>query len=691
MSGTDYNYDEQGQFFPYFILTVTTLVTVPTTISFLRPSKELENTGTRIESNFTPEHADLIQGQRKKQKRLERRIKRGLLMVAGWTLNAAMVYLIVVTARTVPKIWDPYDVLGVSRSADEKAIKKHYRRLSLTMHPDKAQENPEKNITVQSINDHWVDVTKAFKALTDEEIRNNFLQYGHPDGKQSMSIGIALPKWIVTEGAGKYVLLIYALALGVILPYTVGKWWYGTQKLTKEKVLVASAGKIFREYDNEQGESGVVNALSTGEEFNEILAGHKAENGLSKLEQKVLSGEGGSLVSQALAKKDRQKLNDLEDSRRRKVLTLLWAYLSRIELDDETLDDEKFEVAPVAIRLNEAYTAIALAYGTTAAVVSAYNTSQNIIQALRPGASPLEQLPYFTPSVAAAAEAERSRTHLTIQEFMHIPEAQRKARVVDAGLLSQSQYSTAMSVASRIPVLNIEKAFFKVVGERFVTPSSLVQFVLKARFISPSAIALPEINPKDLLDIDPEEGDVDAITGRKNDRSGEKPIQPPLAHAPYYARDHAPRWHVFLADSKQGRIAVPPFTFSTFDKPIIDASGNLTYNVQTLKMQFGAPPQAGHYTFVMHVTCDSYIGMDTKMEVTLVVEDATKAEEVDEDDEISEPDEDTIAGQMQTLKSGVAPASKKRRQDVDSSDGSDTEGDVESESETDTDTDSDDE
>lgn len=218
----------------------------------------------------------------------------------------------------------------------------------------------------------------------------------------------------------------------------------------------------------------------------------------------------------------------------------------------------------------------------------------------------------------------------------------------------------------------------------------MVQFVLKCRFVSPSAAELPEINPKDLLDIDPEEGDVAAITGRKNDRSGEKPIQPPLAHAPYYARDHAPRWHVFLADSKQGRIAVPPFTFSTFDKPIVDESGNLTYNIQTLKMQFGAPPQAGHYTFVMHVICDSYIGMDTKMEVTLVVEDATKAEEVEEEDEISEPDEDTIAGQMRTLKGG-APVKKRRQQDEDSSDGSDTEGDVESESETDTDTDSDDE
>jgi translocation protein SEC63 len=225
---------------------------------------------------------------------------------------------------------------------------------------------------------------------------------------------------------------------------------------------------------------------------------------------------------------------------------------------------------------------------------------------------------------------------------MHIPEAQRKARVLDSGLLSQAQYNTAISVASQIPVLNIEKAFFKVVGERFVTPSSLVQFVLKCRFVSPAALELPEINPKDLLDIDPEEGDVDAITGRKNDRSGEKPIQPPLTHAPYFARDHAPRWHVFLADSKQGRIAVPPFTFSTFDKPILDESGRPTYNVQTLKMQFGAPPQAGSYTFVMHVVCDSYIGMDTKMEVTLVVEDASQAEKVDEEDEISEPDEGKI-------------------------------------------------
>jgi translocation protein SEC63 len=38
-----------------------------------------------------------------------------IFSIAGWSLMALMVYLIIVTARTIPKIWDPYDVLGVSR------------------------------------------------------------------------------------------------------------------------------------------------------------------------------------------------------------------------------------------------------------------------------------------------------------------------------------------------------------------------------------------------------------------------------------------------------------------------------------------------------------------------------------------------------------------------------------------------
>jgi len=186
---------------------------------------------------------------------------------------------------------------------------------------------------METLNERFVELTKAYKALTDEEIRNNYLQYGHPDGKQSMSIGIALPKLIVSEGNGKYVLLVYGGLLGVLLPYIVGKWWYGSQRYTREKVLVASAGNIFREYKVDMIGGRIISALSTGEEYKDMLKGAKAESGLAKVEKKVLA-DGSPLSS-----KDRETLRQLDDSYRRKALALLWAYLGRIDLEDASLDE----------------------------------------------------------------------------------------------------------------------------------------------------------------------------------------------------------------------------------------------------------------------------------------------------------------------------------------------------------------
>ncbi|CAP94109.1 Pc16g14390 [Penicillium rubens Wisconsin 54-1255] len=651
---SDYTYDEQGQFFPFFILTLTGLVTLPLTYNLLRPSKELENTAPRIKSDFKPEHADLIDAQKRKRLRKERRIKRIITVVVGYAVMAWMVYLIVVTARTVVKAYDPYDILGVSRSADEKAISRHYKRMSLIYHPDKIRPDPAKNETVEMLNERFVELTKAYKALTDEEVRNNYLQFGHPDGKQSFSIGIALPKFIVMEGNGKYVLMVYGALLGVLLPYIVGKWWYGSQRYTKERVLVASAGNIFREYKDDITEGGIISALSSGEEFNDMLKGARAESGLAKLEKRVLADDNSFLTA-----KDREALKQLDSS--------------------------------------SPFTAISLAFGNLGPIVGAFKTSQNLIQAVPPASSPLLQLPNFTDAIVKSVEGEDSKEHFTVQRYMGLPEAQRRRLTVGAGLLSEKQYTDAVSVAKQLPMLQPERIFFKVMGEKVITPSSLVQLVVKARFIPPGSTSVPPVNPLDLEDIDPDEDDLEALMGRKPAKNratkmvdGKKveakieTIQPPLAHAPYLARDHSPRWNIFLADAKQGKMAVPPFTFTTFDKPIFDESGKPTFNVQTLKMQFQAPPQVGDFTFILHMICDSYMGLDNTAQITLHIDDPAKAAAVEEEDDISEPDEDSIAGQMQAMKTGQAP--KKKPRDSDDSSESDTEGDAGDTSDTNTET-----
>jgi translocation protein SEC63 len=235
---------------------------------------------------------------------------------------------------------------------------------------------------------------------------------------------------------------------------------------------------------------------------------------------------------------------------------------------------------------------------------------------------------------------------------MNMSEERRRKVSVGQGLLSEKQYASAVSVARQIPYLAVSKAFFKVMGEKVVTPSSLVQLVIKARFIPPGSTDVPGVNELDLEDIDPDEDDVDALLGRKTAKSkasknvdgkgrpsSDAGVQPPLAHAPYFARDHSPRWYAFLADVKQGRMAVPPFTFTTFDQPLFDECGNPTFKTQTLKMQFQAPPQVGKFPFVLNVVCDSYLGFDTTREITLQVEDVAKAAALAAEDEISEPDE----------------------------------------------------
>ncbi|KAI5294877.1 secretory subunit [Ascosphaera acerosa] len=716
MSSTDYNYDEQGQFFPFFVATISGLVTLPLLVNLLRPTKatppphrlDLENTAPRISSDFTPEHDDLIKRRKQAQVRKQRPLKRIAAVVVGLCVMAYMVYLIIVTQRSAPRLYDPYEILGLSRSADEKAISRHYKRLSMIYHPDKIRPDPAKNETVESLNDHFIELTKAYKALTDEEVRNNYLQYGHPDGKQSYSIGIALPKFIVTEGNGKYVLLVYGALLGVLLPYIVGRWWYGSQKYTREKVLNETAGNLVREYKDGMNENAIVGALSSAAEFNDLLAGgnsHKAEHGLSVVEKEVF---------ELLKPREKELLNKQEEPVRRKALALLWAYLARVHFShdaDRVLEAEKIAVGPTALALMDSMNAIALAFGNLGPLLASYRVSQSLIQALLPGpagSSPLLQLPHFTNEVAEALEGSRTpRKHMTVQQFMALSDSERRAKVVRQGLLTEAQYLSAVRVAKQIPALQVCKAFFKVVGEKVVSPSSLVQFVVKARFVPPGSENVPDVRPEELEDIDPDEDDVDAYLGRKKNAAGTsqaaagdsskpEPVQPPLAHAPYLAYDHSPRWHLFLADTNNQKMAVPPFIFTTFDKPIFDReTGKPTFAVQTLKMQFQAPPNTGKYTFWAHLVCDSYVGFDHAMEAELTIEEPVQV--VNNDDEISEPDEDTIAGQMEMLRTGKAPRPKSKAKaaadDAESSeedDESDTEGEADDTSDTDTETEAED-
>jgi DnaJ-class molecular chaperone len=55
---------------------------------------------------------------------------------------------------------DPYSILGVSKGADEKAVKSAYRKLAKELHPDKHPDDPKAA-------DKFSDVTRAYDLLSD--------------------------------------------------------------------------------------------------------------------------------------------------------------------------------------------------------------------------------------------------------------------------------------------------------------------------------------------------------------------------------------------------------------------------------------------------------------------------------------------------------------------------------------------
>jgi molecular chaperone DnaJ len=76
---------------------------------------------------------------------------------------------------------NPYEVLGVSKDATEKEIKKAFKQLTKKWHPDLNHE--------PGAEEHYKKVVSAYEILSDKDKRAQYDQYGTTDNQQMGNSG----------------------------------------------------------------------------------------------------------------------------------------------------------------------------------------------------------------------------------------------------------------------------------------------------------------------------------------------------------------------------------------------------------------------------------------------------------------------------------------------------------------------
>ncbi|KAH7930315.1 translocation protein sec63 [Leucogyrophana mollusca] len=655
----NYHYDEAGNMAAYFVISVLAIILVPITLSSLSAlgSNKLD-VGNGCQCQPCIDRRNQIR-KRDQGSFLKPKIGRRAIFIAlGWSSIAFLAYKAANTSNPESKVYNPFEILGLSTGVSEKEIKSHFKKLSRIYHPDKVKATA--NETLEDIANKFVDITKAYKSLTDETIRRNWEQYGHPDGRQEVSMGIALPKWIIEGKNNIWVLGVYGILFGGALPALVGRWWFGSRQKTKDGIHASTAAAFFRSIKETSGMNEVIGTL--GKAYNWETAALSAgahQRELEKLDEQIDS----KLGQEWRDVKHLAETNGVLHGTERKALILLYAHFLRLSLPSAAMEQEQTKLLLQAPLLLNALLGISAARNWLSPTLSIMRLHAYMTQALIPGKEDnyYAQLPGFEAS--DAAQPEQSEGADTVETFVSTLEAKKDDRLPEV--------KKALQTWGRLDVVDVS---FKVIGERLVTPSSIVFLLVKLRLRSPldaTSSAVPsdggEQRKRDAAN---DEKDEQFLNSRKEveDYSGNLGG---WAHAPYWPGYRKPGWWLVLADDKLNRVVVPPMKIS--DVPL--SSGNKDRDYRCYKLQFQAPPNVGLFTWKVYFVSDTLVGEEICKNISLKIDDvsALNADEQAAEDEISDPEEDSLAGQMAAMRGGAV----KKGQDAgaDSEDESSTDDD----------------
>ena len=167
------------------------------------------------------------------------------------------------TSNLKNQSFDPYEILEISPTATLSKIKHSYKQLSLKYHPDK---NPND----KTAKEKFMQINKAYRALTNPKAIENYKKYGNPDGPGALSMSLALPLFLFEGKIGNSIITIFAILMTVVLPVCFIIWFKNSKKYTSSGLLSKNLSFYYKILDTKIKIDNIPYIVGMSEEFKDI-------------------------------------------------------------------------------------------------------------------------------------------------------------------------------------------------------------------------------------------------------------------------------------------------------------------------------------------------------------------------------------------------------------------------------------
>ena len=551
--------------------------------------------------------------------------------------------------------YDPFEVLGIPYGSTEEEIRKQYRILSLKFHPDRVGENEKETAEIK-----FVQISKAYKALTDDDIRRNYEETGNPDGIRNMTLGIALPSWLVEQDNTIVVLAIYGLIFGLGFPFIIGRWWYHSKAYSKANIHYRTMGLFYKELTEAISATNLIEILCAATEFQELVQWTPKDTQLiPELFNRVKA------VYESLNNEKLEKNKRFTAPYTHKSFVLFMAYIYRVPVVDPSLLQAQQIVIETCLRLLEGMLQIAIAKDWVDVVMTLIKFQEMLIQAVFSSSCYLLQVPCINLDLStqfgkiSLGEGKYVRFP---KDLLQVPKEELKTllkSVVGSNLESLDvACSNVLRVAASIPKIVLVKPVIQVIGQEKITPGSLVTVAFYVT-LATNEEEEKRVKEKDsILCLASEElVSVNFKSGKQaSAKSTVKVSNQVSVHCPYYFTEKTASWWAILSmggapntsDSTRSLVTTPqkireiPLAKNYLEKNSDVASSSSSAKPAmppAVLLQFSAPPHPGPLFLSLDLRSDSWLNCDFHCDIKINIaadETSTATQQCESDEEFSD-------------------------------------------------------